>query len=254
MTLEEKYIKKFNFDCKDFSENIKFYIQNDEFLYYIHAIYTSPDNQHDIISLKLFHLDKIHIESKISEFNKDYYLIFPIMISIIHTFTDFLNKNPLILIDYLKKKQIQQFKENKIIKFDAHQLYNLLIDKDTDHSLFLKNMKYNKSYPIKLIDVKQCSNNEFLYISGRNFKIKYKDNLYYFFFTTKKFISLSFEQALTLLSYFSLEDQIGIFKTLGENGSSKDSIDIYLTNYDNGYLISNLEIEKFLLNLEMQNF
>lgn len=254
MTLEQLYIEKFNFDCKNFSDYIEFNIIRDEFLYYIQATYTSPDNKFDSINLELFNLDKIHIDSKINAFNKDYYTIFPIMLNIINTFTDFLNKNPLILIDYLKEKQIQQFKENKIINFEAHKLYNLLINKDTDHSLFLKNMKYNKSYSIQFIEVNQCSNNEFLYISERNFKLKYKDNNYYLFFTNKNSISLSFEQAVILLSYFSLEDQNGIFNTLGEKDSSKNSIAVLFTTYNKDTIVSNPEIEKFLLNIEMQNF
>lgn len=254
MTLEQQYINKFNFESKNFADSIQFSIKKDEFLYYIEITYTSPDSDYDTINLKLFNLDKINIESKISKFNKDYYTIFPVMLNLINTFTSFLEKNPLIFIDYLKEKQIQECKENKIIKFDANKLYNSLIDKDTDYSLFLKNMKYNKSYPIEFIETVQCSDNEFFYLSKRNFKLKYKDNLYYLFFTNKNSISLSFEQIITLLSYFSVDDKIGIFNQLGEQDTSKSSVNLSLTTYDKGSLVSDLAIEKFLLNVELEKF
>ncbi len=250
MTLEQQYIEKFNFDCKGFSENIKFFIFKDKFLYYIQVIYTSPSNPYDTISLKLFNFNQIHIESKIKEFNKDYYTIFPIMLNIINTFTDFLNKNPLILIDYQKEKEIQElkeFKENKTAQFNVHKLYNLLINKDTDHSLFLKNMKYNKQYPIKLIEL-YISSYQYIDFYEHNFKIQYKDGIYFLFFTNKYSISLSFEQALTLLSYFSMEDKFGIFNTLGKKLKQTSILNVISKN------CFNLKIEQFLLNLEMQNF
>lgn len=252
MTLEEQFISKINLNFLGIDNNIKMEFIQNEFLYYLTLTYQSPIKKMDTIKFEIFSAKKIKMISKIRDFNSVYSTIFPVILNIVEQFRNFLNNNPLFFVEFLKEKQILLFKELKkrsFINYNTEKLYDFLCTRSYTKDNLPKDMLVKKTFNINLIKLSgHSTNSTFFYASFPNYKVTYKNKLYNFMFSTNDSISLSFDDAVTFLLYFHVENNV--FDIINNTfGSIIHIITRTTTETEN-----NIQIEKFLLDLEMQNF
>ncbi len=255
MTLEEKYIKKLNFDLGEIEKDIEINIERDRLsaLYYLLVRYESKTS-HSCAVLRLYHEGKTNMSTDIEDVTEFDNLVILTFLNIIQKFKSYLNKDPLFFYNYIHEKQIEDFKKlNKKSKIncDLNTLYDLIVKKDSKNEIeFLKRMKPSKSYKLFFLDSyydTKFSLDKNFQIQPLSLKISLKKEKYYFTFFEDYSLSFSFEHALTLLCYFRINNDFKLFDTINKNIDLIGKNDVVNTQI-NSYL------EKIYLSKQIDNF
>lgn len=262
MTLEEQYIQKLNFNLGKISKKVNVSIKKEPYslIHFVELNYISK-SFNGFITLRLYYDEtKTFIEAKLNTITEIDHLVLSTFNSIVYNFKSFLKLNPLFFYYYARDKQVEYFNTlntKSKINFNLTTLYDLIVKKSyNDNIEFLNNMLPSKSYKINFLDTsyRKTELYEYFQINSLSLRICFKKNAYFFTFFDKLPISLSFDNALILLSLFKINKNFKLFDIIGGNIEligNKESID---SKESSEIEKINIYLEKLLLENTIKNF
>ncbi len=255
MTLEKQYIKKLNFNLGKISKKVNISIKKEPYslIHFVELNYISK-RFNGFITLRLYNETKTFIEAKLNTITEIDQLVLSTFNSIVYNFKSFLKLNPLFFYYYARDKQVEYFNTlntKSKINFNLTTLYDLIVKKSyNDNIEFLNNMLPSKSYKINFLDTsyRKTELYEYFQINFLSLRICFKKNAYFFTFHDKFSISLSFDNALILLSLFKINENFKLFDIIARNIELIDNKNVLEIEKINIYL------ETLLLEKTIKNF
>lgn len=252
MTIEQKYISKFNFNLGKFSNKFDICIINNSFVPALSVSYHEKNKGSITIDFSVY--DKIRIDTSLYSNSDELPELLIVISNIVQQFKNVIQKEPLFFINYLREINLNALSLCQNIPYNIFELESFLTKKNKKEPIesFLNKIKENnKSSKINLLHISSdiLSNSvNYLYFEFQKIKILFENNLYHFIFDKRDYLILDFNNSIIFLNYFLINKKSLTTLQKFNKESHIEIIDGEI-NIEN-----NININQLMLSIQMENF
>lgn len=254
MTIEQKYISKFNFNLGKFSNKFDICIINNSFVPALSVSYHEKNKGSITIDFSVY--DKIRIDTSLYSNCDELPELLIVIANIVQQFKNVIQKEPLFFINYLREINLNALNLCQDTPYNIFEFESFLTKKNKKEPIesFLNKIKENnKSSKINLLHISSDIKDNIvidLYFMFQPIKILFKDNLYHFIFDKRDYLILDFNNSVIFLNYFFINK-----KSLSKLNKFHDQAYISIVNaVDDIHSDINIQIAKLMIDIQMENF